>query len=55
MRISRHPRRPDPLVLLIVFVLVGMLSTLTYQLLIEYGARSIPIATQSPPAVGVGG
>ncbi|MBK1641226.1 hypothetical protein CKO12_04920 [Chromatium okenii] len=50
-------RKPDPFMVLLLFVSIGMCVTLTYQVMLYSGASDYPIAIQTPvPApAAVGG
>ncbi|WP_242445516.1 hypothetical protein [Chromatium okenii] len=51
-----YRRKPDPFLILLLFVSIGMCVTLTYQVILYSGANDNPIATtQTPPTAGVGG
>jgi hypothetical protein len=54
---KRQRRKPDPFIVLLAFVSLGMCVTLTYQVMLYSGAADYPIATQtpSPAPAGVGG
>ncbi|WP_200374839.1 hypothetical protein [Thiocystis violacea] len=57
MLISSKPRRrgPDPLILLMVFVVVGLCATISYQVVVYSDASQSRLVRQAPPEVDVGG
>lgn len=50
---KRSRRKPDPLAILVIAVVLGMSLTLAYQVNLYYGAQAIPIANQPPEADGL--
>lgn len=48
MSLTPRRRKRDPLTMLILAVLIGMVVTLFYQIQVYYGADSIPFARQAP-------
>jgi hypothetical protein len=55
MSLSPRRRKRDPLSLLILVVVIGMVITLLYQVHIYYGGERIPFARQAPVDRVVGG
>ena len=52
---KRLHRRPDPLIVLMFFVVVGVCATISYQILVCAPVDRGEVAAQSPDAVAVGG
>ncbi len=52
---KRSRPKPDPFLLLLVIVALGMFATLGYQVSIYSDATENPIATQAPRPANVGG
>lgn len=52
---KRSRRKPDPFLVLVVMVALGVCVTIGYQVVLYSGASEIPIATQAPAPAKVGG
>lgn len=52
---KRLHRKPDPLILLMVFVLLGLSATISYQIIALTQADRGEIAVQPTPAAPMGG
>ncbi|MTW20747.1 hypothetical protein [Allochromatium palmeri] len=52
---KRLHRRPDPLILLMFFVIVGLCATISYQLIACTPVDHSEVAVQSPDAGSIGG
>ncbi len=52
---KRSHRRPDPLFLLMVFVVIGMCATVSYQILVFSDASQAKLARQGAAPIEVGG
>jgi hypothetical protein len=52
---KRLHRRPDPLIVLMFFVIVGLCATISYQILACAPVDRSEIARQSPDTLAIGG
>lgn len=51
---KRLHRRPDPLIVLMFFVIVGLCATISYQLIACAPVDRSELAVQSPEAMAIG-